>query len=306
MWRGWPRILVAAIIVLAECFMIVRIRSSASSTVTAERNFFGTLRIRFTAAVPGEQPALLRLTHGQITHGLQYQHRQLGKMPTSYYGPQSGIDLAVRLHPRRLAEPRQPIRIGALGLGAGTIAAYTEPGDMLRFYEINPTVVEWAAGDRAYFSYVADSQGDTEVILGDARLSLERQLREGRPQQFDVLVMDAFSSDSVPVHLLSREALEIYTAHLRDEHGIIAMNISNRFLDFRDLIASEAAEAGYTLRMIDLTAVSLFNVPSRWALLCRDPEVFQHPEFRRRLTIWFPRRRVVWTDSFSNLFQLLR
>ncbi|NNC87654.1 MAG: hypothetical protein HKN82_04245, partial [Akkermansiaceae bacterium] len=304
--KFWPRILVGLIIFLAECFMVIRIRSTSHESIAADRNFFGTLRILRTKGVPGRYPPFLRLAHGQINHGIQYLDPELRREPVSYYGPGTGIARAVRLHPRRLADPPRPMRIGVLGLGTGTIAAFAQPGDTVRFYEINPTVIEFAAGQNPYFTYLADSPGDCEVVLGDARLALERERRDEELQKFDVLAMDAFSSDSVPVHLLTREALALYTAHLRNEQSIIAINISNRFLDFRDLVTTLAADAGFTLHIIDLPVLGVRHSPSRWALLCRDPAVFTNPGFAENAMAWTPRRSVLWTDSFSNLFHLIR
>lgn len=305
--RYWPRILIGAVIFLAECFMIVRVRSTAVQTVAAERNFFGTLRVQVSPADPERHPPILRLVHGQINHGFQYQHEELRHLPVSYYGPESGIDYAVRFHPRRHNKTgRQPLRLGVLGLGTGTMAAFAKPGDTTRFYEINPDVIDYAAGDTPMFTYLRDSKGDTEVVLGDARLALERELDSGQPQQFDILVMDAFSSDSIPIHLLTREAFEVYNRHLRDDDSVIAINISNRFLDFRDLMASTAADTGYAFGIVDVREISLRKTPSRWALFTKNPNLFRHPETEKRFQIWTPTRRIVWTDSFSNLLHLLK
>lgn len=311
----WPRLLVGAVIVIAGAGVADRIRSSSTpksttrltSTVTldADRNFFGALRVDLVAGVPGVRPPARRLQHGRINHGIQYLDNRYRRLPATYYGPESGAGLAVRFHPRQVALPPQPLRIGVLGLGAGTMAAFAKSGDTVRFYEINPTVIEYSAGPDPFFTYLRDCRGEVSVVLGDARLSLERELREGTPRKFDVLVMDAFSSDSVPVHLLTREAIALYEAHLRDEKSVIAIHISNKHLDFRDLMSSLALGAGFEFRLVDLDEWSLLHTPSRWALLTKNPALFERPELSERSREWQPRRTVLWTDSFSNLFQLM-
>jgi spermidine synthase len=306
--RYWPRCLVGTVIFLAECFMVVRINETNHRTLAADRNFFGTLRVQVWPAKPPE-PAIAQLTHGQINHGIQYLDATLGRQPTSYYGPMSGIETAILQHPRSQitsGHPSQPMHIGVLGLGTGTLAAFARPGDTVRFYEINPVVIRYASGPRPYFSYLRDCQGEVEIIRGDARLSMERELAAARPQRFDVLVMDAFSSDSVPVHLLTREAFQLYARQLRDEDSIIAVNISNRFLDFRDLIATTAREMGFTALLVEVGQIGIQTRPSSWMLVTRSPDFIANDEVRKHAHIWQPRRDLIWTDAFSNLLHLLR
>jgi spermidine synthase len=306
--RYWPRVLVGTVIFLAECFMVVRINATKHRTLAADRNFFGTLQVQvWPARAP--VPPFVQLTHGQINHGIQYLDATLGRLPVSYYGPGSGIETAILQHPRRRitpAHPAQPLHIGVLGLGTGTMAAFARPGDQVRFYEINPVVIRYASGPQALFSYLHDCSGAVEIVQGDARLAMERELAGARPQRFDVLVMDAFSSDSVPVHLLTREAFRLYARHLRDEDSIIAVNISNRFLDFRDLIATTAREMGCTAMLVEVRQTSLQAQPSSWMLVTRSPAFITSPEVQKLARVWQPRRDLVWTDDFSNLLHLLR
>lgn len=299
----WPRFTVAAVIFLAECFMVVRIRSTGAMSLAAERSFFGTLRVQVLPATTGARPRL-QLTHGQINHGIQYVDGELRTRPVSYYGPGSGIDLAVRRHPRRLA--CMPLHIGVLGLGAGTIAAFAEAGDRVRFYEINPTVIRWASGGSAFFSYLADSAGEIAIVEGDARLSLERELARGSPQQFDVLAMDAFSSDSVPVHLLTREAFALYARHLRDDDSILAVNISNRFMDFSSLVANQARDLGLDPLLVLVMKPDPTRCQSMWMLLARSPRFRADPEVGALARSCHPQRAIRWSDDFSSLFPLLR
>ncbi len=302
----WPRVAVVAVIFLAECFMLLRIRSDRAGAVVSERNFYGTLRVMLMPPLPGGRPASIQLMHGNINHGFQYADEKWSRVPVSYYGDTSGIDVAIRRHPRRLANPAEPLRIGVLGLGAGTIAAFGEKGDIIRFYEINPAVIRYSTAAKPIFRYLADSRGSTEIVEGDARLSMERELTAGQPGKFDVLVMDAFSSDSVPVHLLTREAFALYQQHLRDEDSVIAINISNRFLDFRDLVSSQAGEIGLSPILIHVRDMTVSHGPSSWMILSRSQPFLKDPVLHERGAPWIPRREVIWTDSFSNLFQILR
>jgi hypothetical protein len=304
--KYWPRVTVVSIIFLAECFMLWRIRSDGLGALAAERNFYGTLRVIAIPSISPEYPARIQLTHGNINHGYQYLDDKLGRLPVSYYGDTSGIDIAVRRHPRRLANPPQPLRIGVLGLGAGTLAAFGETGDFVRFYEINPAVIRYSTAEKPLFGYLAQSKATTEIVEGDARLSLERELASGHPGKFDILVMDAFSSDSVPVHLLTREAFALYQRHLRDDQSIIAINISNRFLDFKDLIGSQAKELDMLPVMFQVADQTPTRSPSAWMLLSRSLPFLQDSELHRYGIPWIPKREVIWTDSFSNLYQILR
>src|SRR5207248_4401523 len=168
---------------------------------------------------------------GTIVHGKQFLDPDRRGLPTSYYGPRSGIGLALLD-----ARAHGPLRVGVVGPGAGTLAAYGRAGDVFRFYDINSGVVELA---RSEFTFLKDSPAKVEVALGDARLSLERE----RPQNFDVLALDAFSSDAIPVHLLTVEAFKTYLRHLKPG-GVLAVHISNRYLDLVPVVQ----QAGRRLR----------------------------------------------------------
>jgi hypothetical protein len=301
----WPRALFGAVVFLAACFMVVRIRTIGPRTMAAERNFFGTLRVERRVPEGEEAPPVRRLTHGRILHGVQFEHDRLGKIPVSYYGPSSGIDLAVHRHPRRLASPREGLNIGVIGLGAGIMAAYGEPGDRLRFYEINPTVIDWAGPSGAWFTYVRDAACPVEIVEGDGRLALERELERGESQAFDLLVMDAFSSDSVPTHLLTREAFELYARHLRDEDSVIAVNITNRFLDLSDLVANHATDLGFKPLVVVRAETTALTTPSTWMLLARGPRFLADEQVGERAGIVVPGDPVRWTDDYSALLPLI-
>jgi hypothetical protein len=298
----WPRFTVGLVIFLAECFMVVKIKTVHGVVVRAERNFFGTLQANIVPSPEG-YPAMMQLTHGQINHGTQFIDPELSKVPISYYGEESGIDLAVRFHPRRLKS--EGMNIGVMGLGAGTMAAHGLKGDAVRFYEINRTVIDWAVGKEAVFGYLNETAAAVEVAEGDARLSLERELEAGS-QEFDVLAMDAFSSDSVPVHLLTREALELYAKHLRDKDSVMAINISNRFLDFRDLMANQAADLGFASRVVTVVVPSPKRSQSVWMLLCRNEKFFKGKDVVRMMEPYQAVKKVRWSDDYSPIFPLLK
>lgn len=259
------------------------------------RNFYGVFNIyRHEYADP--RLNLVELVHGRIAHGMQFLHESRAVQPTLYYGPRSGIDLALRtLSPGKR-------RIGVVGLGAGTMAIYGQPGDQFRFYEINPQIEQVA---RAYFTYLKNSPAERTLVLGDARLALERE----PPQNFDLLALDAFNSDSIPIHLLTREAFECYQRHVKT-NGLIAVHISNASLNLEPVLARLAADLNYTVRVVEQNQCdeSQGVLPSIWLLLSHDPTFAEKPELRmasRPASIENPEARL-WTDDFSALFSVLR
>src|SRR5205085_9621427 len=183
--------------------------------------------------------------HGQITHGVQPKNDR--KMPASYYGPGSGARLALLTNPQR---DIGPMRVGAIGLGIGTIAAYSRPGDVYRFYEINPAVIRLAEGEGGYFTYLTDAPARIEIAAGDARLSLEAEAAQGDFQKFDVLFVDAFNGDSIPVHLLTKEAMSLYLSHLRGPDSVIGVNATNLAIDLSPVVAGLAQLYGLKATLI--------------------------------------------------------
>lgn len=282
------------------------INSESRVTVT-RRNFYGILLVKEMDWTDPEQHRI-QLSHGQTIHGSQFVGDDLHRREvTTYYGETSGIAKAIVSHPRyRAPDPGTAgFRVGMIGLGAGTLTAYGRKGDYYRIYEIDPDVVDLAASDNACFSFVRDSQATVEVVLGDARISLERE----EPQQFDVLALDAFSGDSIPVHLLTTEAFAVYLRHMR-EGGIIACHVSNRYLDLKPLVWKLAAASGLDVRCVDAGGDGRRVLASDWMILSRDKEVFQQPAFAG-LADQPPegtdlQRVRLWTDDYSNLYQLLR
>jgi spermidine synthase len=244
------------------------------------------------------------MVHGMTVHGLQYALDELREKPTTYYVEDSGAGLVLLNHPGR----GQGLHVGILGLGAGTLAVYGAPGDMYRMYEINPVVIELARGRDGYFSFLRDSRAKISVVEGDARISLEREITSGQAQEFDVLILDTFSSDSIPIHLVTREAFALYLQHLKPD-GVIAAHISNRHLDLQPVFWRVARE--YHLSMIRIDRPVLTGddgFPSEWVLLTRDPSFFDIPAIRSKaITLEkYSTSMRLWTDDYSNLFQILK
>ena len=269
------------------------------------RNFYGVSWMR--EELPAD-PVRHKHTmiHGRIIHGYQFQAAGRRRTPCSYYGCGSGVNLAITSHPRRAGKSgAKGLRLGVVGLGAGGLAALANAGDAIRFYEINPDV-QALAEDPACFTYLADCPAETSVVLGDGRISLERELAE-QPQRFDVLALDAFSGDAVPAHLLTREAFEIYLGHLRDAEGIIAVNISNRALDLKPVVLGLAEEFGLTAVFISSRADGEATLAADWMLLSRSSSLARRPAIAAASSQPVVTRRVgLWTDDYHNLFQLMR
>ena len=246
---------------LLGTIFVMQARHDGAQVFAAARNFYGAYKVH----VYNEQDLLGRcylLSHGGITHGLQFTHFQYAGWPTTYYGAASGAGRVLR------AETEGPRRIGLVGLGAGTLAAYGLPGDVFRFYEIDPAIVDVA---RRHFSFLRRTPATVEIALGDARLTLEAELRRGESQQFDVLLLDAFSGDAIPVHLLTQEAVALYLAHLKPG-GVLAVHISNRHLDLRPVVEGLARHHGLHFVNISHTAEDKdwWLYSSSWMLLTAD------------------------------------
>jgi hypothetical protein len=261
------------------------------------RNFYGALKVEDSGPAV-DLDAVRSLTHGTINHGNQFLNIARRRWPTTYYGPETGVGIAVRYQNKSRA-----VRIGVIGLGTGTVAAYGRLGDFVRYYEINPLVLRIATTE---FSYLNDCPCQHDVVMGDARLSLERELKEGNPQNFDVLAVDAFSSDSIPVHLLTRESMDLYFKHLRPD-GILAVHISNRYLDLQPVVAGEAAATGRVARLVDTEdddSIGVFG--ATWVLVMAPSPGFPQEILGQSAEIKSKRRVRLWTDDYSNLFQILK
>lgn len=271
--------------------------------VRSTRNFYGVLHVVEEGADEGGQSRVV-LRHGRVTHGFQYREGPLRRQLVSYYGPDSGVGLAMRYHPRRLRY--QPIRLGVIGLGSGTLAAGGRPGDVFRFYEINPDVIALSQGNDPTFTYLRDSRARIEMALGDARLVMERELAAGNPQKLDILAVDAFSSDAIPAHLLTAEAFGLYLEHLRDRDSILAVHISNRFLDLRPVVLELARHWGLTVAVIDVGS-GTYTYESTWVLLSRNPKVLAHPAIASAAEdVSEIARTNLWRDDYSSLLKAMK
>jgi spermidine synthase len=261
-----------------------------------ERNFYGVIRVREMDEKANS------MIHGMTVHGIQYLNDRAH--PTTYYVEDSGVGLLLLNHPKR----GQGMRVGGLGLGVGTVATYASEGDAYRFYEINPVVVRLAEGEGGYFTFLSDSQADVTVVEGDARISLEQELAAGEKQNFDVLVLDTFSSDSIPVHLVTKEAFALYLSQLAPD-GVIAAHISNRHLDLRPVFWQLAQEFGLAIVQVNRPASSGDNgFPSEWILLARGPALLEIPAIKSHAISFegYTTSIKLWTDDYSNLFQILK
>ena len=289
-WQPLAAVLLIAIFAILFVSSVVFL--FGSHVLYSERNFFGVKLVN-------EEPNALDLISGDTVHGMQFKDPASHNVPTLYYSPESGVGTLLRTYPRSANGGH--LRIGVIGMGVASLAAYARPGDYLRFYEIDPAVVTLSLGPRPFFSFLQHSLGKIEIALGDARLSLESELAHGRPEQFDILVVDAFNSDSIPVHLLTQESVAVYQRHLRGPDSVLAFNVSNRYLDLAPV--AEGLAAFHHL------AVARVHIPgsSDWILLSANPSQLQIPGLRE---VAKPpqtgHRPLVWTDDYSNVLQVLR
>ena len=260
------------------------------------RNYYGVLRV-YDFEDNANQTGSRRLIHGTINHGTQLSDPEDRDTPTSYYGPKSGLGRAIRYFERE----RPSVRVGMIGLGAGVTAAYGRHGDFFRFYEINPLDLNIAT---AWFTFLKDCKADHQVLLGDARLTLERE----PSQQFDVLGVDAFSSDAIPVHLLTREAFLLYFRHL-NRGGILAVHVSNRYLALEPVAARNALDLGKAaIEVNDDGEDEDYLSESDWVLITSDRAPFTDSLFHASgIKPAQPRPGLrPWTDDYSNLIQILK
>jgi spermidine synthase len=267
--------------------------SAKQGAVATVRNFYGILRVM---DLPGDHGAFRELQHGRIRHGMEFLASDRLNSPTSYYGPHSGVAIALNA----LDGPHR--RVGVVGLGAGTLAAWGHSGDTFRFYEINPAVEPIA---RSWFSFLARSAARTQVVLGDARVELERELASGHSHDFDLIAVDAFSSDSIPVHLLTAECADVYRSRLAPG-GVLALHISNRVLNLDPIARGMAQHLGWTaVPIFAPDNPSIGESTSRWVLMAADAAFLQRAGIAQRTSQWTDRAPIVWTDDFSSLWHVL-
>jgi spermidine synthase len=293
-WLGWASILVMTAAAAVTGYAVHIGQAMTQGSMVVKRSFYGEMAVRQYGGVY-EWDGYRSLVHGAINHGEQYTHPARRKEVASYYCQDTGYGLLMELR-----KQGQPQKVGIIGLGTGTLAGYSRPGDVYRYYEINPQVQPIA---NEYFWYLKNAEGQVTVTLGDARLSLEREPAQG----FDVLVVDAFSSDSIPVHLLTREALEVYFRHMAPD-GVVALHISNRFIDLQPVLERGAKAVGRRAVLVETDDTDDGTCyGTTWVLMANRRETFDSKVFEAtsspiRSAPWLK----LWTDDYSNLYKVLK
>ena len=292
---NWTSPLAVACALVIAVLGLAQASKHPKNSIVASRNFYGMLKVEQVHKPAESISPMLELAHGRIAHGSQFIEPSLHRVPTAYYANNTGIGQLL------LCDAKQPRRrVGIVGLGVGTLAAYGRAGDYFRMYEINPDVISIA---KRYFTFLSDSPAEQVILTGDARLSLEFE----SPQDFDILVLDAFSGDAIPVHLLTREAFEVYLKHLRQD-GVLACHISNLHFNLRPVIAGLANELGLTYRIIGNAAdVNTAARPAVWALLTRTPERLANMGKSENAisASQSSAHPISWTDARSNLLEVI-
>lgn len=308
---AWLILVALAFAVIVSLF--VTARDQSANTRLMARNFYGVLRVRDeveanVVLVQGggaqrldEDPHYRKLMNGTIDHGLQYLGAARRREPTTYYGRKSGVGIALQA-----AGNQHPLQVGAIGLGIGTVATYGRRGDDYTFYEINPLVIKVANQE---FTFLRDSEAQIHIVLGDARLSLESEARQASnaPQEpFDVLIVDAFSGDSIPVHLLTLEAFELYFSRLKPG-GVLAVHVSNQYLNLEPIVAGAASQLGKEAVIVNHELTSSKGIyASTWILVGNANGFLGQSEIERAGQILPPSSRFLWTDNYSSLWRVLK
>ena len=293
-WRRFWAPALAALLAAYIIFLGVGIRNGFHGYLAVQRNFYGQLRVR-QSEDPSDEFAYRVLQHGRIDHGEQMLNEMYRRQPVTYFCPASGIGKMIAAR-----STTAPLRVGVMGMGCGTLVAYGRRGDTYRIYEINPLVPPLA---ETFFTYLTDTPAKVEIVLGDARLSLEREPN----QQFDLLVMDAFSGDSVPVHLITREAIQMYFRHLKPG-GVLAVNVTNTYLDLRPVVERAASYFGKIAIYYHFTPDEDDSLcyTSSWIAI-GDPSIRQSaPDLLKAGAVLGPRPDFrMWTDDFSSMWGIL-
>lgn len=294
---GW---LFAGLFLGWMCVASVLIAQAADKTegiVERRRSEYGLVAV-------SDNGAYREMINGQTRHGRQFLEEPRRSQPIDYYDVTSGVGIALQYLQERdngaEAEAKRPVRVGVIGLGGGVLATWLRPGDAMRFYEVNPQVVDLA---QRWFGYLSDAAGQTSVVVGDARVELERELQTGS-QQFDLLIVDAFSSDSIPAHLLTRECQRLYWEHLRSD-GVLAIHISNRYLDLRPVLLDCGGVDGVWPLLFERLRTGPEVQECTWVLLSRDESLAQDQRVKAAQTAWPAGKALVWTDDFNSVWPLI-
>ncbi len=283
------------LVALAAVLMGEAYAGELHSRVT-RRSFYGVLRL-----VDGEDEVgrYRKLAHGRIAHGLQYVDEDKQDWATLYFGRRSAVGITFE----HLRTAPGPLRVGIVGLGTGTIATYGLAGDVFRFYELNPDV-DWFA--REYFTNVKRSPAHVEILLGDARVSLERELESAGSQEYDLLIVDAFRNDAIPIHLLTRECAAIYFRHLKDS-GALLLHISNRFVNLEPVVRGLAAANSRPVVRVHAGAEPERGAKSgTWMVVTNDDRLRSRLAAASESPDENTAEQILWTDDFSALWQIIR
>jgi hypothetical protein len=282
--------------------------------ITIERNFYGTVRVERMGDEEDPYNEGYALYNGRIWHGFQFKLPERQLEPSTYYVSGTGAALAIQENPRR----GQGLRVAVIGLGSGSMAAHGKAGDVFKFYDIDPKVLKVA---KENFTYLEKSPAKPEVVMGDARVSLERELAEIGPMNYDVIHLDAFSGDAIPAHLLTDESFALYTKHLRHEKkidektgqeidvpsGIIVVHISNRYLDLEPVVAAIARKHGYqTISVHKTEDGGPTDTASDWVLVSKNEEFMNNPKVKEAGEPLKPKREILWTDQFTALYDIMK
>jgi SAM-dependent methyltransferase len=290
----WPvrLAMVAAVLMLAGSVLFAEMRTHDENLLVS-RNFYGVLRVRDYV---DQHRARRSLIHGTIGHGYQFSGETARDVAGSYYSATSGVGRALQAR-----ETQGTVRLGVIGLGAGVLTSYARQGDYLRVYEINPDVVSIANEYFSFLSRARERGADVAVLIGDARLTLERQER----QNFDVLVVDAFSSDAIPIHLLTNEAIELYFSHLKPD-GVLAVHVSNRYLDLTPVCLRAAEHVNRSALLLRSPADQISDA-SDWVLITSNHELLSHPRFdgMHLQPVHADAAFKGWTDQYSSVWPIL-
>jgi hypothetical protein len=261
--------------------------------VSVSRNFYGTVKIY-------QDPYVRTLLHGTTLHGLQVQDPATMLIPTAYYTPESGLGRAFMY--TRLKNKDHSAAVGILGLGTGMTAAFCVPGDRFVYYEIDPRIEGIA---RSYFTYLAHCP-QAEIREGDGRILLDEEFREGKLGKYDILAADAFNDDTIPVHLITKEAIARYVSHLKDDSGIVALHISNRYLDLLPVVMSIAQEEGLSLlNVYVLPGPQPYASASHWVLLSPGEETFSADIFKDAAAPLSEKKIPAWSDDYSDIISVI-
>ncbi len=285
---------------LGAFFVVTWDDKSSNRLLNATRNFYGTLKV--FDYYPGDaEDNYHLLLHGATTHGLQFTKPEKSLLATTYYAESSGVGLAIQ------ALPEGPRRLGLVGLGTGSLSTYGRKGDYLRIYEINPAVATLA---RSQFKYLDYCQADVELAMGDARLVMEREIAANKPQRFDLLALDAFSSDAIPVHLLTKEAFELYLKQIKPG-GVLAVHISNRYLDLKPVVEKLAAHYGLHVATIsDDDSSDWWVYATTWMLVTANKDFLEKGRIREAAAKEEPSKKTeklpLWTDDFASVYSIMK